>query len=250
MKYAPVLSIDKEVNPADKPTVKLVQEWLSLHGLVCKVDGILGPATTTAVAKFQEACRLPRTGVVHPPTFDLLVEPMKKALQPINPISGSLGSLAVKYAQQHIANKPREIGGQNRGPWVRLYCGGRDGDPWAWCAGFAFFCLQQAADTLHVDLASTFMKPSLGCDTIGKQAQKLGLLVDGSKQYPLPGWLFLVRRPRPGEGWHHTGLVTGAQDGKTITTAEGNTNDDGSREGYEAVNRIRILKNIDFVRVP
>ena len=43
---------------------------------------------------------------------------------------------------------PREIGGQNMGPWVRLYMDGREGAEFPWCAGFVCFVLAQACEAM------------------------------------------------------------------------------------------------------
>jgi len=48
--------------------------------------------------------------------------------------------------------------------------------------------------------------------------------------------------------WIHTGIVVRFDD-ETIETIEGNTNDTGSREGFEVVRRIRGYRSKDFVRL-
>jgi len=107
--------------------VKRVQEWLCLHEVHVGIDNGFGPATETAVKQFQSESGLPSTGIVNQPTFDALVQPMRNALQDIQPDGKSLGELVVAYAQQHLAERPMEEGGDNRGPWVRLYMDGIDG---------------------------------------------------------------------------------------------------------------------------
>src|SRR2546427_4017703 len=130
------------------PSVRRVQEWLSLNGLQVKVDGDCGPATRAAVREFESRHGLSSDGEVGAKLFELLTAPMRAALARIEPGGRPLGELTIAYAQQHLAQHPREIGGQNRGPWVRLYMSGHDGEEWAWCAGFACFCLRQACATL------------------------------------------------------------------------------------------------------
>lgn len=44
------------------------------------------------------------------------------------------------------------------------------------------------------------------------------------------------------KGTGHTGFVERV-DGSNIHTIEGNTNDEGSREGYEVARRVRQLKS-------
>jgi len=56
--------------------------------------------------------------------------------------------------------------------------------------------------------------------------------------------MFLVRRTST--DWTNTGFAFG-YDGGTIQTIEGNTNDEGSREGYEVCRRTRGRGRMDFV---
>lgn len=221
--------------------VKLVQEWLSLHNEGVAIDGDFGSATETAVKEFQAKVRLPETGVVDSSTFKQLIAPMTKTLVEI-PIDGrSLGELVLAYAQQHLKQHPREIGGQNCGPWVRLYMDGNEGQAWAWCAGFTCFCLKQACDTLKQKLPITH---SFSCDELAAFAKAKGRLV--GKNAIGPGSFFLVRRTST--DWTHTGIVVSLGD-ETFKTIEGNTNDNSSREGYEVCGRTRSYAKIDFIRI-
>ncbi len=61
-----------------------------------------------------------------------------------------------------------------------------------------------------------------------------------------PGTVFLNRRVS--SDWTHTGFVVEAR-GETFATIEGNTNDEGSREGYEVCARTRGYAKKDFVRL-
>ena len=58
--------------------------------------------------------------------------------------------------------------------------------------------------------------------------------------------LFLIRRTAT--DWIHTGIVVSAN-AEIIETIEGNTNDDGHRDGYEACHRIRGYKNKDPISI-
>ena len=70
-----------------------------------------------------------------------------------------------------------------------------------------------------------------------------------SRRKSLRGRSFSAWRPTS-PGWHHTGLVVAARLCTTVTTLEGNTNDDGSREGYEAIRRVRTLAAVDYIIMP
>jgi hypothetical protein len=225
--------------------VRHAQEWLTFHGLGLKVDGEFGPATQAAVLEFQKRCSLPRTGRVDGPTFDNMIAPLSAVLRPIDG-TGVLSQDAPRYAEQHLAQRPREVGGENCGPWVRLYMNGVDGSDFPWCAGFACFVLRQASAGKPLPFV-----PSVSCDEIGNHAKDRGLFREGGPGFDTSklrtGSLFLVRRQQG--GWHHTGFVVGVASG-AVTTIEGNTNDSGSREGFEVCKRVRATTALDFVLLP
>lgn len=231
---------------ASGPAVRRVQEWLTLHGLAIQPDGVFGPATHQAVRRFQRARRLTDDGIVTPQLFTLLVAPMRAAVAPIPRDGQTLSELTVAYARQHLAQRAREVGGDNRGPWVRLYMQGHEGPSYRWCAGFVCFCLQQAATTLGERLP---IKTTFSCDVLAESAKLRGLFVDGdsdARRDVAPGWLFLVRRMR--SDWQHVGIVTDVDD-ESFDTIEGNTNDEGSANGYEVASRTRTFVGRDFVRI-
>jgi peptidoglycan hydrolase-like protein with peptidoglycan-binding domain len=243
------LTLDKAYRRGDRGRgVKQVQEWLNLHGITVGIDSDFGPKTEQALKQFQTKAGLPATGVADAATFDKLVAPMKAALAPIAPNGRSLGELEVAYAEQHLRQHPREVGGQNCGPWVRLYLDGKEGTPWAWCAGFATYCMRQAAAALNVPERALPLPRTYSCDALGEAARRQQrLLVEPSTREQRsrikPGSLFLRRTSA--SDWNHTGIIVSATDTE-IRTIEGNTNDDGSREGYEVCARTRGYKGLDI----
>lgn len=114
--------------------VKRVQEWLNLHGFGLVTDADYGPITADAVIRFQVHAGLPGNGVVDAATFSRLVQPMVAVLNRNIQSAPTLNEAVLDFARAHLEQHPREMGGQNRGPWVRLYMRGQDGPPWAWCA--------------------------------------------------------------------------------------------------------------------
>lgn len=225
--------------------VRHTQEWLTYHGLGLKIDGEFGVATETAVSAFQQRSGLPVTGRVDGTTFDALLAPLSAVLRPIDG-TGLLSQDAPRYAEQHLAQHPREVGGPNCGPWVRLYMNGAEGVDFPWCAGFACFVLNQASAGRPLPFVA-----SVSCDELGIHAKDRGLFRQGGPGFDTSqikaGSLFLVRRPQG--GWHHTGIVVGVSPG-AVTTIEGNTNDSGSREGFEVCKRVRATTVLDFVAIP
>lgn len=113
-------------------TISEIQEWVTYHGFPTRVDGILGPATRKCVEMFQAANGLPTSGAVDPDTERLLVKPLVDASE-LNKQDNDDGTYervrntVVEIARLQLHYKAREIGGENRGPWVRLYMGGAAG---------------------------------------------------------------------------------------------------------------------------
>ena len=101
---------------------------------------------------------------------------------------------------------------------------------------------------------------SVSCDVLAAQGEAAGLFVTGkdlergNASVSDLGACSLFLRRRTATDWTHTGFVVNLTQsrGETVfTTIEGNTNDEGSREGFEACRRTRALKagNYDFVRL-
>jgi hypothetical protein len=146
---------------------RLVQEWLCLQDVQVVVDGKYGPATAEGVKRFQARRGLLETGSVNRVTFDELVKPLRNAMASRTSNGHPFGHLVIAYAKQHLSQHPREVGGQNLGPWVRLYMKGHEGPEWPWCAGFACFVLKQAGNTLSrpMPILATFSCDLLARDT-------------------------------------------------------------------------------------
>jgi peptidoglycan hydrolase-like protein with peptidoglycan-binding domain len=227
--------------------VKLVQAWLCLHDFKVVVDGDFGPATAVQVRNFQARRKVPVTGVVDERTYNELVQPIVAALSALSR-RRALGSLVVAYARQHLRQHPLEVGGPNSGPWVRLYTDGKEGPAFPWCAGFATFCLKQACDTRG---RSPLIGRTLSCDEMARQAGDRLLRAPKPSQRDRikPGSFFLKLATR-GEPFKyaHTGIVVDAGT-ETFRTIEGNTNDEGSAEGFEVCARTRGYKGMDFIVV-
>jgi hypothetical protein len=229
------------------PDVKLAQEWLNYHGFVTAIDSEFGPATEAGVKRFQARLGLDESGIVDELTQCALFAPIFAANAPISAAGRTLGPLVVAYARQHLAQHPIEIGGENAGPWVRLYMNNHEGLAWPWCAGFATFILRQAAQTLGVPAPHPY---AFGCDYLAGVAKANGRFLRPKTAADLttvkPGYLFLVRKNQT--QWAHIGIVEAVQ-GEAMLTIEGNTNDDGSAEGYEVCRRTRGIKDKDYLVV-
>jgi hypothetical protein len=225
--------------------VRLIQEWLCLHGFHVRIDGDFGPATEAALTRFQREVGLPVTASVDALTFERLTAPMRAALAPLAAEGRSLSQMVVAYARQHLRQHPREVGGRNRGPWVRLYMGGNEGESWAWCAGFVCLCVEQASRTLDAALP---LDLSYSCDSLAASATAHGRFLsepaERERARVTPGSIFLnARGPRD---WRHAGVVVRAAP-ELLQTIEANINDDGVPEGYEVCERTRGYRHMDFI---
>lgn len=229
--------------------VKQLQEWLSFHQHHLSIDGKFGPATKSAVCEFQEQHDINSTGIVDQRTWRKLTAPLLNALADINGIDTNFDAATLTVAKQHLAQHPLEIGGDNRGPWVRTYMNGNDGANWLWCAGFVSFILNQVALQLN---KTSPVKGSFSCDSLATQAQKSGRFISGkdiesgaiTSRELGSTFLFLVRRSP--DDWEHTGIGFDLKN-KVFKTVEGNTNDEGNRNGYEVCSRTRSVSNKDFI---
>jgi hypothetical protein len=234
---------------SDSRAVRRLQEWLNLHNRRVKIDGDYGTVTQEAVRRFQNAMGLDSSGVVDEETHLRLVRPMLDVLKPLDDVFvRTLSGATADYARTHLSVHPREVGGPNMGPWVRLYMEGKEGEPFAWCAGFVSFVMKQSAETLGCE---TPIEGSFSCDELASQGKTAGLFLDESARASgsisdLPtASIFLIRKSA--DDWIHTGLVSRFLGGH-CDTIEGNTNDEGHREGYEVAARSRKYSDkIDYV---
>lgn len=218
------------------PGVRRVQEWLTHHGYALHCDGAWGPATTAALGALQHARELPVGPVLTVETWDALVAPLRRAAAPVVLPGGMLGAAALAVARLYLRERPREIGGANRGPWVRHLTAGAEV---AWCAGFVRTVLRQAAASLGQHAPGW---TSLSVATMADLAAARGLEVD--HRDVKPGNVFFWTH----QGHGHTGLVVELQGG-SLGTVEGNTDPGGSREGDGVYGRRRAVAGLRFIRV-
>lgn len=132
----------------------------------------------------------------------------------------------------------REVGvrevGRNRGPRVEEYqaiAGGLPGDPW--CAAFVSACFWWASQELG---EPTPFMPTMGAQKLWRRALAHQRYVE-----PEPGRVFVLDH---GGGLGHCGFVESIRadsSGVEMVTIEGNTADDGGREGDGVYRRIRRL---------
>lgn len=117
--------------------------------------------------------------------------------------------------------------GSNWGPTVKAYLNSVGINfPASWCMAFVYWTFNEAAKQLSVQ--NPLVKTG-GVLAHYNKASKFRV------KDPQAGDIFIMDF---GNGLGHTGLVESVQ-GDVIHTIEGNTNDTGSREGYEVCRRTR-----------
>lgn len=224
---------------------RLVQELLAINGIKAVIDGDIGPATQAALAEFSGRAGLPKASNIDQLLLDALAQPLLRTIRPVAH-KATLGETNVAVAEQHLSEHPTGVGGSNREPWVRLYMDGNEGQPWAWCAGFVTYVLSAAAKARG---SRPPLERTYSCDVLGMEAKKEGSFRKKMLAGDAPvGSIFLVPRKGAPNDWEHTGLITGGE-GAVFRTIEGNTNDEGSREGFEVCARIRACSKVNVIVV-
>lgn len=129
--------------------------------------------------------------------------------------------------------------GANRGPFVdrcNALTGAPPGSPW--CASWVAMCGATAFGEKWP------LPKTAGCATLGDFAKRKAMLSEA----PMRGDVFLVYFPKLNR-YAHTGFVDTVVNSTSFTTIEGNTNNDGSREGWGVFRRTRTIGPHDrFIR--
>ncbi|MEP2981597.1 MAG: peptidoglycan-binding protein [Lentilitoribacter sp.] len=236
----------------EKDKVRKVQEWLVIAGLHTSIDGDYGHSTEKQIRRFQELNGRAATGILDEETWVRLSNPIRRALAPIDHgASASFEQAILNVARQHIAQKPEEVGGNNKGPWTRLYMEGKQGSAQKWCAGFVCFTVAQAMRDLDERLP---FKRQVGVDQLVEDAKSTGRFIRGSdlttpakrRSVLREGMLFVVRRTST--DWTHVGIVANIND-DDFDTLEGNTDNAGGVDGANAKVGNRAYKRKDFIRL-
>ncbi|WP_268846746.1 CHAP domain-containing protein [Flavobacterium aestivum] len=139
-------------------------------------------------------------------------------------------------AQSSLEVATRQIGvteipkGSNGGPEVEIYLksvGLTKG--YSWCMAFVFWCVLEASKK------QSFPNP---LKKTGGVLDQWNSKPELRRNKPEPGFVFIMDY---GKGLGHTGFVEKVLPNGKIQTIEGNTNIDGSREGYAVCRRTRNI---------
>lgn len=138
-------------------------------------------------------------------------------------------ALQIAISQLGVEESPK---GSNAGEAVEKYLKSVGlGKGYAWCMAFAYYCYKSASEKMNV------LNPLYKTAGVLKQWNESE---EFRSDTPEPGCLFIMDY---GKGLGHTGIVEKVLSGGRIQTIEGNTNDDGSREGYEVCRRTRKISS-------
>ncbi len=120
--------------------------------------------------------------------------------------------------------------------------------PASWCMAFVYWCIEESKIRIK-DGTGGLRNPLVKTGGVLKQWNDIEQQPFQPKckfTTPLPGDIFIQDH---GKGLGHTGFVESV-DGDKIHTIEGNTNDTGSREGYEVCRRTRLISScVGFIRI-
>ncbi|MXV52468.1 CHAP domain-containing protein [Pedobacter sp. HMF7647] len=216
----------------DQNIVIAIQQRLDELGLgPFQFSGTFGPKTKAAVKLFQSTHRdkngvpLEMDGEIGAITWSVLFDKSPVVVSE-NPPNNLLAE-AIKVAKTQVGTM-EEPPGSNKGVQVNKYLASVDCPPGSfWCAGFVYWCFNEAAKSLGV--ANPLFKTG-GCldhwnNTNGRRIKAL----DAANNPSLiqAGSIFIINH---GEGKGHTGIVV-KEDGGFIHTIEGNSNPSGSSNG-------------------
>ncbi len=141
-------------------------------------------------------------------------------------------ALEIAITQNGVEEVPR---GSNGGKDVCVYLRSVGlGAGYAWCMAFVYWCTNKAA----MEMGKTNPLVKTAGVMLQWNATKLPKIPKTSKAIKA-GDIFIMEF---GGGTGHTGFVEKVE-GSIVYTIEGNTNEDGSREGYEVARRQRPISS-------
>lgn len=259
VKPQPMLDVDGVFGAKTEDTVRIFQrrQGLTVDGIVgsdtwAEIDrlsrnaggpgipGALAAAAAVGVMTGTSAAIAAATAVLDLPATD------HERRQHSAGQTSAVAELATQIAltQTHVREQPE---GSNRGPEVDAYArAAGEEPPILWCMAFVYWAFEQASGRLGTS------NPLVGVPA-GQRDYVTGVYAWANRQgltvnSPIRGDIFCVRGGSNGRTHQHTGIVTQVNGG-TISTIEGNTNNDGSSNGIGVFARSRSTSNLDFIRL-
>jgi hypothetical protein len=231
-----------------QPAVSAVQQ--RLNDLGCgpvSVDGFFGSQTMEAVELFQSRFADPAghqlevDGRVGPATWAALFGSAN--VPPVTAAPSSLLDAVLKVAATQVGVMENPLG-SNRGPEVDQYLRSVGIDPatgsFAWCVAFVYFCFNQACKAMQPSIPNPMVKTAGVLEhwqLAASNPRATRISASEAQNQPSliqPGAIFVIST---GGGHGHSGLIEKVEAGR-FTTIEGNTNNNGSREGIGVFRRV------------
>ena len=146
-------------------------------------------------------------------------------------------SLKIAQSQNGVQEVPRN---SNAGAAVESYLKSVGlGKGYSWCMAFVYWSVKEAAKQLNTT------SPLIKTAGVLRQWNEVNSKMKFTN--PTPGDIFIMDY---GKGQGHTGFVVEVLSNGNLKTIEGNTNDEGSREGYEVCYRTRKQSQIKgYIRI-
>jgi hypothetical protein len=200
---------------------------LDENGHPLTVDGRVGELTWWSLHN-------PKPSIVPPSAIDFTRMPPESA-------GGSpRGRAALAAAIAELNKRAGEVGGNNRGPFVRTYLNGLASEGNPWCAGFVSFCFSHASPAIPFNY-------SVGARDILAQFKAKGWAnKPGSGYVPGPGDVVVWWREQFSSTKGHIGIVHQVHNG-FLYTIEGNKSP--NVQGFSYVFS-RMDKLLGFGHVP
>lgn len=152
-------------------------------------------------------------------------------------------ALAIAIGEYHAG--AREIGGNNMGPYVKLYLNGLAPDGSSWCAAFATWCFNQAYTKLGVTPPSRY---NVSARSLFNDLRGLEYMLEPGEQ-PQSGDLVFWWRMNPTSWMGHVGIVIGSSDTK-VWTIEGNRTSKVECFQYDREGDAEMDKLLGYCRIP
>ena len=217
---------------SNKLVVKAIQQRLNELGLgAFELSGEFGPKTKAAVKQFQATHRdhngqpLEIDGKVGSITWESLFDQEPPFLGELPPNDFLKKALEIARSQIGVMEKPP---GSNRGPEVDAYLDLVNCPRGSyWCAAFTYWCMEKAATELN---RANPVHKTAGCINHWNKTKGRKIIAAAAVNNPElinPGQIFIIDH---GAGMGHTGMVEKVEGG-FIHTIEGNSNNNGSRNG-------------------
>jgi len=237
-----------EKGEKDETIVKAIQKQLNAKGCgPVDVDGDFGKNTISAVKLFQtrnsdaKGNPLEADGRIGAITWATLFGGNQVPVANVGATDLLKKTLEVAASQIGVVEQPPF---SNRGPEIDIYLRtvglNPVGQHYSWCMAYVYWCFNEAAKSLGI---KNPLVKTAGClnQWNGSKCPKIKM-ADAVNDPSLvkPGFIFIIDH---GQGNGHTGIVESVNGG-LITTLEGNTNNDGSANGYGVLRLNRKISKI------